>query len=64
MIMAGQEQKCAAHRELVATHRDWIRVFRTLRSTLRYEDLVPVAERLDKLLQQFMDASELFTGRK
>ena len=64
MIMVDQEQICVAHRELVAAHRDWIRVFQTLRSTLRYEDLVPEAERLDKLLQQFMDAWELLVGRK
>lgn len=62
--MADQEQICVAHRELVATHRDWMRLFRTLRSTLRFEDLIPVAERLDKVLQQFVDASELFTGCK
>jgi hypothetical protein len=64
MIMADQEQMCVAHRELVAAHRDWIRVIRTLRSTLRYEDLLPVAIRLDEVVQQFMEASELFTGRK
>jgi hypothetical protein len=64
MIMADQEQMCVAHRELAAAHRDWIRVFRTLRSTLRYEDLVPVVKRLDEVVHQFMEASELFTGRK
>lgn len=50
----------AAHRELEAARKDWARAFRNVRSTLRYEDLIPVAQRLDDAFKRFMKASKPF----
>jgi len=62
MIAPMQEEMRLARRELAAARRDWTREFRHSRETLRYEDLLPVAQRLDGAFKRFMRATQPFSA--
>ena len=62
VVTISLEALCAAYRELTAAHDDWTRPFNNVRETLRYEDLMPVAQRLDRALTRFLKASAPLTA--
>jgi len=51
-----------AYRELEAAHEAWTRKIDRARSSLRYEDLLPVALDADEAFRRFMKASRAVTG--
>jgi hypothetical protein len=64
MTAGNLEEMRAAYRELQAARQEWARAFANARSTLRYEDLLPVAQRLDAAFERFMKASEALINWK
>src|SRR5262249_48697257 len=58
MAEATLEGLRAAQIRLLAAHDAWMRAFRIACKTLRYEDLVSVAERMDRAFREFLETSD------
>ena len=59
----GSSAVRVAWNELEAAFEDWRREYGLARKTLRYEDLLPVADRLNQTLEELLEASEPLIGR-
>ena len=64
MTAVNLEEIRAAYQELEAARQEWAREFANAHSTLRYEDLLGVAQRLDEAFERFARASKALINEK